>query len=124
MTAPLAPTLYLAEDDEDLRDTLAWVLRRRGYVVEEGGDGRALRDRLARAPLPALVITDVHMPGPSGLAVLEAARLTGCAVPFLVITSFGDATTHSQARALGATLLDKPLDLSELCARVAAILAR
>lgn len=118
--------VLLAEDDADLRGTLAWVFRRRGWVVEEVADGHGLKARLLAPGADfAVVVTDVHMPGPSGLAVLQEARARGKAVPFIVITSFGDVQTHAEAARLGArAVLDKPLDLLDLCARVEAALAR
>jgi two-component system response regulator HydG len=59
--------------------------------------------------------SDVRMPGHSGLSVLEYLRSNDAVTPFVVITAFGDASTHAEATRLGAArVLDKPFDLNLL----------
>lgn len=117
-----SPRVLLAEDDPEMRRMMAGALRRRGFEVQETGDGRELVDALVRAVTgadelrPHLIISDVRMPGHSGLEVLARLRRVDTATPVILITAFGDAQTHAEARRLGAsTLLDKPFDLDELC---------
>jgi CheY-like chemotaxis protein len=125
--------VLLAEDDEDMRVLLSTALRREGYAVEEVVDGSALLDRLASGllagelagerPLPDLIISDIRMPGWSGIDVLASLRQSDWAMPVILITAFGDPETHEQARRLGAaTLLDKPFDVGELLDAARAIL--
>ncbi len=124
---PMRPTrIMLAEDDADLRRVLAMALRREGYDVVEARDGNHLRSYLGallynkhRADPVDLVITDVRMPGPSGVEMLEWLRGVVWSIPVIVITAFGDPVLHAEARRLGAlAVLDKPFDVNELLALV------
>lgn len=116
-----APRVILAEDDEDLRQLLADTLRRDGYEVTEASSGFELLELLAdqllspgSAPHCELVITDIRMPGASGLQALETLRHWDWATPLMVITAFGDEQAHAEARRLGvAAVFDKPFDLDD-----------
>lgn len=119
--------LLVAEDDGDMRALIAVDLRRDGYRVTEAVDGSDLLERLREleqsANLPDLVVTDVRMPGASGLDALEFLQRIRASVPVVVITAFGDIATHSLAHELGATYtLDKPFALSDLRVTVYAAL--
>jgi DNA-binding response OmpR family regulator len=125
VAAVLAPTrVLLAEDDNEMRRMLATALRRDGYEVEEARDGCELLARVRSSLLSTddgapveLVVSDVRMPGWSGLEVLEKLREEDWAVPVILITAFGDEETRRKAREYGATLvLDKPFDVGDLCA--------
>lgn len=122
-------SVLLAEDDADMRTFLSVALQQEGYAVEEVQDGTALLDRIADGLLanskllPDIIVSDVRMPGWSGIDVLSSLRQADWAMPVILITAFGDAKTHAQARQLGAsTLLDKPFDIEELLRAVGAIL--
>lgn len=111
-------TVLLAEDDTAMRQLVAGVLRADGHRVVQAYDGRHLVERLAalreQGPV-GLVITDVRMPGRSGLDVLADVRALDRAPPVLVITAFGTAEVRETARMLGAlAVLDKPFDLLAL----------
>jgi DNA-binding response OmpR family regulator len=118
------PLVVLAEDDDEMRHLIARKLRRAGYdvvearngaelalVIEDGRLGGTLRDD-GRAI--ELIVSDIRMPGITGLEVVQLVRGTDWSVPIILITAFGDRETHSEAMRLGAVLLDKPLDLDEL----------
>jgi two-component system, response regulator, stage 0 sporulation protein F len=114
--------VVVADDDADMRSLIAQSLRRAGLEVIEAEDGRALIEVFERAEdapsgeLPDLIITDVHMPGTSGLTALARLAQTHPNVPIIVITAFGDETTHEAARAHGAVaVFDKPFDLYTFC---------
>jgi CheY-like chemotaxis protein len=130
---PARPCVLLAEDDRAMREFIAAVLRRDGYDVVEASDGTELVERLApmlRQPFDprvriALIISDVRMPGLTGLQVLETLRWAEWSTPIILITAFGDEATHRQARAHGATaVFDKPFALDELRAAVRAAVPR
>jgi CheY-like chemotaxis protein len=62
-----------------------------------------------------VVISDVRMPGRSGLEALSQFRQTNGSTPFVVITAFGSEEVHAQARELGATFVfDKPFEMDGL----------
>jgi DNA-binding NtrC family response regulator len=75
--------------------------------------------------LPAeLVISDLRMPGITGLSVLGGLRDLELRIPFILITAFGDAGTHALAHQLGATaVLDKPFDMPSFLGLVRACVA-
>ncbi len=114
-------SILLAEDDHDFRALLGTYLRTDGYVVDDFCDGGRLLHRLFElhgrvgADFPDLIITDVRMPGLTGIDALDFLYRVGSRIPVVVITAFGDVATHALARELGAFLvLDKPFDLSDL----------
>jgi CheY-like chemotaxis protein len=114
--------ILLAEDDDEMRAWLASALRGEGYAVEEAENGMDLLAKLARSLLGLpdcgpvdVVVSDIRMPGFSGLEVLAALRNTDHAVPVILITAFGDEETHELAGRLGANaVIDKPFDVGEL----------
>ena len=113
--------VLLAEDDDAMRAMIASALRRDGYEVIEAANGLQLWELLETyvgdGPVrtPALVISDIRMPGASGLEVLAALRAHNPTTPVVLTTAFGDAETHAEGDRLGAQLvLDKPFDLADL----------
>ena len=112
--------LFVADDDADMRALLAEQLRSDGYEVSELRDGFQLLELLQEvraSPLrwPDAIVSDVRMPGHSGLEMLAALRRAGWTTPVVLITAFGDRWVHDQARQLGAAaVLDKPFDIDEL----------
>ncbi|MFT3766153.1 MAG: response regulator [Minicystis sp.] len=122
-------SIVLAEDDAEMRALVSAQLREDGYDLVEAQNGveliRAIhRFESAMRPIH-LIITDIRMPGFSGLEVLEYLRYAGLDVPVILMTAFGDPRTHADARALQATLvLDKPFDVDDLRAAVARIVPR
>jgi CheY-like chemotaxis protein len=118
---PERQRILLAEDHADTRALLASMLRGLGYEVVEAANGYEFLSVISEAWLrrsgrfPDLIVTDVRMPGPNGLRVLEGIRTSYWAIPVIVITAFGDEDTHAEARRLGAhTVIDKPFDLARL----------
>jgi DNA-binding response OmpR family regulator len=114
------PLVLLAEDDDEMRDLISLRLRRQGYDLLEAASGSALllaikRIRADLAPMPSLIVTDVHMPGLSGLSALHTVRDYGWRVPVVVITAFGSEETLNEAARLdAAVVLHKPFDLDDL----------
>ena len=121
--------ILLAEDSEELGDLMEQALERDGHKVVRVEDGFELGDYLSLTrekrwpvPVPDLLITDLRMPGRSGLQALHAARKAGLSFPALLVTAFPDHEVGAQAEALGAKLIPKPLDLDELRGAVRALL--
>jgi DNA-binding response OmpR family regulator len=119
--APSPARLLLAEDDFELRELLACVLRADGHEVVEACDGNELwallnRESTAEGPAPfSLVVSDVRMPGLTAFDVLTRLQRSLMDTPVILITAFGDQTTHLRALRLGASrVLDKPFDCDEL----------
>ena len=113
--------VLLADDDDEMRSLIAEVLRNDGYEVHEARNGEELwallLAELEDGPVhrPGMVISDIRMPGCSGLEVLKTLRACNKSMPVVLTTAFGDEATHALAEDLGAELLlDKPFDLAEL----------
>ncbi|NUM68526.1 response regulator [candidate division KSB1 bacterium] len=124
--ASSAPHVLLAEDDHEMRVLLARALQYAGYEVVTCRNGVELLEHLGAYFLPdeeqepiALIISDVRMPGLTGLEILEGLSKHQDFPPFILITAFGDAETHADAARFGAlAVFDKPFDLDDLLARV------
>ena len=116
------PCVLVAEDDTRMRELLADTLRRDGHEVIEARDGAELLDYIGELHLSPrgdppidLIITDVRMPTLSGIDVLAELRWADWAIPVIVITAFGDADLHAEAKRLGAAaVFDKPFDLDDI----------
>lgn len=114
--------VLLAEDDDELRRLLARALRRDGYRVIESEDGTELLEVLAKDLAQCgvlqevdLIVSDIRMPGYTGLNVLCGLRQAGVQVPVIVMTAFGDSDTIDRAHKLGAyCVLDKPFETETL----------
>jgi DNA-binding response OmpR family regulator len=118
--------LLLAEDDLELRELLAYVLRADGHEVVEARDGHELLEILSvgmergAADEPfALVVSDVRMPGLTAFDVLTRLQPALTNTPVILLTAFGDQTTHLRAQRMGASrVFDKPFDFDDLRAAV------
>lgn len=115
------PRVVVADDDYELRTLIASVLRRDGYAVTEVADGYELQKflaarRLDRPDRPVdLVISDLRMPGRSGLDVLASLRSDDWGTPFILMTAFSNANMQNEANRLGAAaVFSKPFELDDL----------
>jgi DNA-binding NtrC family response regulator len=110
--------ILLVDDDEDLRTLLCEGLRRRGLDVEMVDSAQACLTRIDQAWFD-VVVTDVEMPGMSGV---ELCRVLSRRIPPLVsivITNLRDLTTTTAAFASGAfEFLAKPIKLATLEAAI------
>lgn len=116
--------VLVADDDQQLRRLMARALRRAGHDVVELEDGDRLLSflGLTLAPgllfaAPDLVITDVRMPGASGIDVLSILRHANRKIPVILVTALDDehAELAIEASELGAAaLLHKPFSMDRL----------
>jgi two-component system, response regulator, stage 0 sporulation protein F len=121
----LRPRVLVAEDDDAMRHLLSKVLYADGYAAVECRDGIDLFGRLEafvgrRATLDFdAIISDIVMPGLTGLDILEALHSRNGFPPMILITAFGDKGIHGRARKAGAAaVLDKPFGFDELLAKL------
>jgi signal transduction histidine kinase/DNA-binding response OmpR family regulator len=116
------PRLLIIEDEPDLRSYLTRLFTKDGYAVEAVADAETALTLLESHP-PDLVITDVMLPGQSGLDVLTALRQDEqmARLPVVVLTARADAESTIAAFAAGADdFVIKPFNSAELMARVRA----
>jgi DNA-binding NtrC family response regulator len=106
--------LLLVEDKNELRAMLRKALERAGYAVDEAADGSAAIQKV-RARRYLLVITDLKMPGASGLDVLRETKQADATIPVILLTAFGSVEEAVAAMKDGAyDFLQKPVDLDHL----------
>ncbi len=114
--------VLLAEDEEDLREFLSTMLAKDGYEVVAVRDGAELLDYLGSVHLQDgsarpvdLIISDIQMPGWTGLQILQGIRAKDWATPIILITGFGTREIRREAHRLGVTaFFDKPFDVDDL----------
>src|SRR5213078_141531 len=108
------PDILLVEDKESLRRVLRLTLERAGYSVTEAADAREAIAEVERIP-HKIVLTDLRMPGGSGIDVLRAAKSADNDVPVIVMTAYGSIDEAVQAMKDGAhDFLQKPVDSNHL----------
>jgi CheY-like chemotaxis protein len=110
----LSPNLLIVEDDEDVRDAIAWVLTQRGYSVVEAAHGGEALDLIVGGSRPDLILLDMNMPVMNGWELARQLRerdLVPC--PILVLTAAHDA--QKNAEDIGAVgYVGKPFELDGL----------
>jgi len=106
--------LLLVEDKAELRAMLRKALERAGYAVEEAPDGSSAVNKV-RAQRFLVVLTDLKLPGCSGLDVLRASKEADPTIPVILITAFGSVEEAVTAMKEGAfDFIQKPVDLDHL----------
>ncbi len=113
-----ARRILVVDDEESIRDLCARVLARSGFQVTIAGDGEDAVRHLQDESFD-LVISDIRMPGISGLDVLTTAKALHPSIAVVLITGFGTAEALARANQSGADrILTKPFDAQELLATV------
>jgi two-component system C4-dicarboxylate transport response regulator DctD len=116
-TAPLA-LVALVDDDDDLRAATAQLLSIHGFEVRSFADGTAALAGIG-GDFPGAVITDVRMPGMSGIELFDALHALDSELPVVLITGHGDVDMAVRAIKAGAwDFLTKPFDPEALLAAV------
>ena len=106
--------LLLVEDKNELRAMLRKALERAHYEVDEAPDGTSAVQKV-RARRYQMVITDLKLPGATGLDVLRATKQADPTIPVILLTAFGSVEEAVTAMKEGAfDFLQKPVDLDHL----------
>ncbi|MBK7973880.1 MAG: response regulator transcription factor [Deltaproteobacteria bacterium] len=117
--------MLLVDDDPSLNDVLALALGDAGYEVATAEDGSEALERLARPPLPELIVSDINMPVLDGFTLLKRLRERGSSIPVILLTSRDGEIDETLGFELGADdYVAKPFSTRVLLARIAAILRR
>jgi two-component system, LuxR family, response regulator FixJ len=121
---PGSSVVHIIDDDEALRESLAFLLGTAHLEVRTYESATAFLDALPRAE-PGCIITDVRMPGISGVELLRRLKNLEAAFPVIVITGHGDVPLAVEAMKLGAVdFLEKPFEDDALIAAVQSALGR
>lgn len=119
-----APALLLVEDDRELVTMMVRALSAEGYAVTTAGDGhRGLH--LALSGAFDVTVVDRGLPAIEGLELIQRLRGSGVATPILVLSARGSTQDRVDGLDAGAEdYLTKPFEVSELWARLRALLRR
>ena len=118
-----APQVYLVDDDESVRKSVARLLRVAAYQVEaySSADEFLAECRMAEH---GCIVLDLQMPGLSGEGLQDRLRTKKGALPIIIITGHGDVPTRASTMKKGAVaFLAKPFDDEELLDAIEAALA-
>ena len=130
------PIVYLVDDEDVVRDALAWLLRSRRLLSEGFASAEAFEAMLAAKPpstraawpaAPSCLLLDVRMPGISGLVLFERLAEAGLleALPVIFLTGHGDVPTAVAAVKRGAfDFVEKPFSDNALVDRIELALQR
>lgn len=130
------PIVYIVDDEDVLRDALAWLLRSRRLLSEGFASAEAFEAMLDAKgpagladwpPAPSCLLLDVRMPGMSGLALFERLVERGLveALPVIFLTGHGDVPTAVAAVKRGAfDFVEKPFSDNALVDRIEQALGR
>jgi FixJ family two-component response regulator len=104
------PVISIVDDDESVRVATKDLVRSLGYATATFSSAEEFL-RSSRLDDTACLITDLQMPGMSGLELQRRLLARGCSLPIIFMTAFPEARSRAQALAAGALgFLSKPLD--------------
>ena len=108
-------SILLVEDERSMRDLLALMLSKEGYRVDTAENGTQAQERIEKENLYDLLITDISMPGMTGLELLAHTRRASPETEVILMTAYGSKETAIEALNAGATyFVEKPFDLEEM----------
>jgi len=106
--------ILVVEDDEEMRSLLKDFFEEDGFEIDSVSNGSEAFRRIAREPFD-LIITDIRMPGLTGLDILPGIKKLQPEVSIIVITAFGSEEVRRKALERGATAyLEKPILFNKL----------
>src|SRR5512140_3135119 len=118
-----ADHILVVDDDAEIRSLLGEYLRKNGYHVTLGADGKGMWAALARARTD-LIVLDLMLPGEDGLTLCRKLR-SESDTPVIMLTARGEETDRIVGLEMGADdYLAKPFSPRELLARIKVILRR
>jgi two-component system response regulator PilR (NtrC family) len=107
--------ILIVEDEKSMRDLLALMLSKEGYSVSTAESGSAATKRLEKDPGYDIVISDISMPGMTGLELLRHITEVAPNTDVMIMTAYGSKETAIQALNEGAIhYVEKPFDLEEI----------
>lgn len=117
------PTVFIVDDDDAIRDALAWLLKSRGITARAWPSAEAFLADWSDA-LRGCTVLDVRMDGMSGVELFERLRVLGSRLPVLFLTGHGDVPLAVSALKRGAfDFVEKPFNDNDLVDRILAAIA-
>lgn len=114
----LPPTVFVVDDDDDLRESLVLLIEALGFAVRSFADGEEFR-RTYDGITPGCLLLDVWLPTRSGIELYEQLLQEGKRLPVIFMTAHADVSTAVAAMKTGAIeFLEKPFDRVMLLDRI------
>ena len=110
------PRVLLVDDNDDFCATLAEQLRRTGYRVATARDGYSALTEVIRHR-PDVIVSDIVMPPPDGIRLMQMLRSQGILIPFVLMTGQDAPAQHG-----ACAVLVKPFRVQELCETIERVL--
>ena len=105
-----ADIVHVVDDDEAMRDSMAFLLRAENFQVQTYADATDFLEALPQIKA-GCVVTDVRMPGMSGIELLQRLRELKVSLPVIVVSGHGDVPLAVEAMKSGALdFIEKPFD--------------
>jgi RNA polymerase sigma factor (sigma-70 family) len=119
-----SPTVFVVDDDDAARDSLAMLLQLKGYQARTFAAAEAFLERY-RPEWPGCLVLDLRMTGMSGIELQAELARRGIPLPVIVVTAHGDVpTTRATLKAGAVDFIEKPIDHEALLAAIDAAFDR
>jgi two-component system, LuxR family, response regulator FixJ len=102
------PVVLVVHNDNEVRNSLKFLLEVEGFLVKLYDDARALLDD-AELPRHGGLVVEYNLPGLNGLAALEQLRRRGVLMPAILITSHLSSAVQQRSSAIRTLIIEKPL---------------
>lgn len=117
----LKPTVHVIDDDDAVRDSLGMLLEVEGFIARTWASCVAFLQE-ARLDGNCCLLVDNHMPGMTGVALLEHLRRNSIVIPAIVMTGLPNTNIRHDVERVGAVLMEKPFHIGEVIRWVEAAL--
>ena len=116
--------IHVVDDDEAMRESLAFLLGSSGFAVRLYDGATAFLDELEGAP-SGCILSDIRMPEIDGIELLRRVKASGRTLPVVLMTGHGDVPLAVEAMKLGASdFIEKPFDDEVLISALRVAVAR
>lgn len=114
----MAHKILVVDDEEIIRESLSFVLKKEGYEVEEAENGKVAYDKIVESVFD-VVITDLEMPGMKGIQLVEEIQKLNIQTSIIIITAYGSLDTAISALRNGASdYILKPIEFDEILIKI------
>jgi len=114
----MAQKILVVDDEEIIRESLSFVLKKEGYIVEEAENGNSAYDKIVADSFD-VVITDLEMPGMKGIQLVEEIQKLNIQTSVIIITAYGSLDTAISALRNGASdYILKPIEFDEILIKI------
>lgn len=118
----MAERILVVDDEEIIRESLSYILKKEGFYVEEAANGKEALNKFRENSFD-LIITDLEMPVMKGIELMEQVKMLNVQTAVIVITAFGSLETAISALRNGASdYILKPVEFDELIIKVRKLL--